>query len=1210
MSISSVAPRTVNVTSEEPVRPAQSTSSPSITQASQSTPPAPTSPTKPLKQLLADQQNLFTLVSQLRNMDTQNAGKPLAPAQIASALKSQIDVPYVGSTYALTRSTPPTLATVIADLGLDLPDSAEQVTAMAKKIEQNASMPPLGNLGGARAWPLPMSQEDQQSIRSFLRSNTGSLPGLPLPTYGNGTLDYLLHGSSVTPSDLQTPSLALQKLLDSPRAQALGQALQTHLKGVPTATSIYDYLLTAINNGLDSESVWSPERNKVGDIYLDDPMHWGEPASRVVEHLSFHLIKEGLASHASAKLATHILLASTSPQFLVKDIPPSVTVGSVLWVQLTIAAAKIEAQTPGRVSNMTYAEVITTAESLPTGTVDVQSAQREALRDWGEANGLLAPLQTRWNLVNYKLIPSIPEHAASEIEGVRTAYNAQLQALTKISASLYTPITTRKELALNCLKTEFPELDPAVFEAKVLAKLYTGEGRAPTGDPRPRSMLDITMEGEKLDGNFKWITNDNRVPIDAFNDFARSERLHAPSVFKAKFEAAIKAQKEGHHGMVKHQISQLPLADRQNFEFGKLEYFYSNDYKKTADNKLEQVKRGHTLIVKTTRHVGTPPKAESNLYEIDTTKAAISKQNERIATLFDHREKTNEQSETIISMTRSYHPFSNSPAPDSAEKPGNAATPNSYDSDRTNSITNFYVQSLGLDDEALLKYASGVTSFDHDSSADTVIGEFLLNLIPFRSAIVNLGKGNYGEAVKDLSLDIFGLLTFGAGKAVQATKALGTGVKVLPTGAKAANAVKFLGVAAIEALNPLNGLGDLLRGTTRLAGKGLTHSGEWIGKLRGASGSYEPIKEASKSYGVVATGTFKIAENTVEGGAVLHNAKWYAFDPVRQQPYGAALADFKPATVAANGEINSNFLNWAVSVVAPNPSTPNLPKVFRDTLEATKSNHLDRYNLGHVSGTVETIPGYYTSMKISDLKELAVAASRTPEEIGTLARVIETRQAYDSIEGARIFSEEIAKAGGKATGMPQNLYLAQNDLASAGECAALANTMALAIQHGRKDVLIANFFKASTNSTDPAYAAFRKQLNSMHQVLSVNFHGIQPVVQVPYKEIISRLGDATASTTLKISTQNHGLLAGVTIKNGQKEWFFFDPNFGLATFPDKASMARGLEVTLNSGRSAGTLDPVAITRGVPEYTISTFSDGDFLMTVPYNNPFALFNAPI
>lgn len=871
---------------------------PSKPPEAQNTPPVTGTLTKPVNQLQADQQNLFNLADQLKLMSTQNDGKPLTPDQISSALKSQVDTPFVGSTYALTRSTPPTLATVITDLGYEMPVTADQVATLAKQVEQKASIPVLGNLGGGLSWPIPMSQEERKSIRSFLLSDKSGLPGLPLrATHTNGTLNYLLQGSSVTHSDLQgDPQAALQKLFDTPRAQALGQALQAHLKGVSTAASIYDYLLTAINDGLDLSGLFYPEPNKIADIYLDSPVYWGQPPSLVAERLSKYLIKEGLASESTAKLATHVLLASRAPHFLIKDIPANVKVGSVLWGQLALAAAKIEARTPGLLPNMTCAEVIAEAESIRADNVDVQVAQREILKEWGLANGLLPILQTTWTPIDGVLVPSTPEPTESEMEQVRVAYNSRLQALTQASTDLYTPLASRKEIALNCLRTEFPNLDPAVFEVQVLAKRYTGSGRAPAGDPRLRSMLDIVMEGKKLGETYKWITNDRRVPIDAFNAFAHSDRLHAPEVFKAKFESSVKAQKEGHHGMVQHLISQMPLADRKNFEFGKLEYFYSNDYKSTKGKRLEVVKRGHTLIVKATRN------GETNLYEIDTAKGTIEKQNDRLATLLDQRETTNEKSEKVLSIVRPYHPFRNSPAPNSAERTETPAIPDSYNSDRTHNIADFYVNSLGLDDESFLNYCRGVTSFDKDQMGDKAIGNFLLNLIPFRAAIVNLSNGRYGEAVGDLAFDIFGFLTLGAGKVAQASKALGKGLDLARTASKV---IKFLGVSTLEALNPLPTalVGSLLTGSGKLLAKGAIKSGELANMLRGASGSYDLLKAASKSQGVVAIGTYKIGEAAFEGSAVLRDGKWYAYNPVNGRPYGKPLAMFTPDSVAMGGNV-------------------------------------------------------------------------------------------------------------------------------------------------------------------------------------------------------------------------------------------------------------------------------------------------------------------
>ncbi|MGR2708055.1 hypothetical protein B7453_18365 [Pseudomonas sp. IB20] len=1183
MSISSVTQQTVNVSTTEAQLPAQNISNTSsITPAPASNPAAAQPPTKTVGQLQADNQNLFNLVDQLRQMGTQNEGKPLTPLQISSALKSQIDVPYVGSTYALAGSTPPTLAAVITDLGYELPVTAEQVATLAKQIGQKASMPVLGNLGGGLSWPIAMSQEDRRSIRAFLFSRNSGLPGLPLPTHGNGTLHYLLHGSSLTHRDLQSdPQQTLQKLFDSPRAQALGQALQAHLKGVATPASIYDYLLTAMIDGLDLGGLWHPEPNKIGDIYLDSPMYWGQPPSLVAEHLSKYLIKEGLATDSAAKLATHVLLASHAPQFLIKDIPSIVKVGGVLWGQLTTAAAKIEAQTPGRVPNMTYVEVMALAESLPTSDIDVQLAQRETLKEWGLANGLLPILQTSWTPVNGALVPSTPEPTASQMEQTKAAYDSRLDALVETSTSLYTPLASRKKIALDALKAEFSKLDPTVFEARFLAKAYTG--RPGAGDPRLRSMLDIVMEGEMLGEKYKWVTNDRRVPIDAFNNFTRSGRFPAPEVFTTQFEASIAAQKKGHHGMVKHLISQLPLADRKNFEFGEIEFSYEKHYKDAAGNALVTVRREHTLFVKTTYE------GESNLYEIDTTKGTITKQNERMT----------ENLKQVIKIDGGYQPVTSiiTPYPSDSsiaktDKPGSTEIPKSFDSNRTNKIANFYVKSLGLDDESVLDHARGVTSYDHDRSLDKGVGEFFLNLIPFRSAIVNLAKGSVVEGIADLTMDVIGLLTFGAGKTAQAAKVFGNG-------AKAAKAIRFLGASAFEVLNPLSGAGDIIWGAGHLLLKGYTKSTGWLKKLRASNGGYQKLQQISKQHGTALIGSVNVGDRTIDTVAVRKNDQWYNYDPLKNSVYGSPIDHFTP--------LRGGTLSSSLGVAFGN--------FYKKLVEARKPNSLARFNQGYKNGVLQALPDYTGQTRLKDLLKLAANPNRTPEEIGLLARTIKEERIRDGEYFTNIFAADVAGPGVSFERFAQAQYLARVDLTSKGYCAGMTNAMALALHRGDEKIFLENLRKASTTATPMAqHTKFNHDMKSLQNVLDQtgDFHiGRMPSL-IDSQRIINDLSTATTSKYLRISTEDHAMLAAVRIRNGKKEWFFFDPDSGLAKFDNLQSMRNAMEKLLDRGAMAATLKPFMSAQGTRQFYVSPFQPNDvldskvdsFAVSIMVSNPLA------
>ncbi len=64
----------------------------------------------------------------------------------------------------------------------------------------------------------------------------------------------------------------------------------------------------------------------------------------------------------------------------------------------------------------------------------------------------------------------------------------------------------------------------------------------------------------------------------------------------------------------------------------------------------------------------------------------------------------------------------------------------------------------------------------------------------------------------------------------------------------------------------------------------------------------------------------------------------------------------------------------------------------------------------------------------------------------------------------------------------------------------------------------------------------------------------------------------------------------MVISNGKKEWFYFDPNYGKATFSTEAQMSAALESTLKSGRTKYLLAHFGQNPQVPEYKISVFEE--------------------
>lgn len=324
------------------------------------------------------------------------------------------------------------------------------------------------------------------------------------------------------------------------------------------------------------------------------------------------------------------------------------------------------------------------------------------------------------------------------------------------------------------------------------------------------------MHGGPLATDEHWVSNNKRLPIDRFCSLYQQGKLEVASAFTKAYDQAISAHQTGQQSRVRQMIATLPLEDRNNLEFGKLEFFHTNQYTIAKDLFTPPALhvRGHTLEVKATRN------GEVNLYTLDTRNGTVEKENFLLRRRTSPYTAANMESReaNILSRTVQFEPDSDFPA-----QPQGTQASDSLNSQRSHAIADVFVKSLDLNNEDLMNEARGLTSFDRDSARNEAIGEFFLNLIPLRSAIVNFQNGNIGQGVFDLGLDAVGLVTLGAGKAVQAGKVLGG---ALTTARQAAKAVRFVGATAVEAFNPLSGVGDLLVSGGRWVTRGSASAGE------------------------------------------------------------------------------------------------------------------------------------------------------------------------------------------------------------------------------------------------------------------------------------------------------------------------------------------------------------------------------------------------
>ena len=1190
-----------------------------------------------LKKALADKQDLMELGKKLNAIMTKLGPHP-PPGAITSELKNtQMDI-HPDSPYIPQSGSTVTLETYIKDSEWFLPTRSLQVSTLADAVLSRALQHPLGNFGGSLSWPRPLTEREQSTL---LSGATNFVASRPNPSHMGGTsvgiLEYLNSNQKLSEEAIKNPAKALETIISTPRAQALGQSLQAQLDGIATDSSANDYALAAINLMLDPDALTTPRRNKVAGFDLAQQSHWGEPVSKIRAELSSHLSRTGKTTPEMANVGAYLLLARKAPEFLAKDIPDSVTYGSGAWVSFAVAAASVEANAPGTVPNLSYAQVMTEAQTLGAQyKASTQQANKLALLDWAVVQGILPAKESE-------------DYSAQEIELGRTTFNAQSSERIKGSRLANTEIPSRKEIALLKLKERFGAGVP--FEEPLLEPKHPSTPSpyllsvAARGPVYGHSLLDIAMGGQVM-SNIEWKTSDPRIAA-AIKD--KSLVFDTNEVFNTKFSQAMDDTKESIAILIKHFISELPLPDRKNFEFGALEFRQEQIYKRGLTST--HVDKKPSLFVKTT--VGSTQCA----YEINTSEGKIKPISMGIYNHSDRLSGANTiKMEAFIPSTVANL---TSRPPSSTGLP-----PNSFSSPRTQTIANVMVEHLDIDNEAVVRQATGSTRYEDALDAEKNVNNFFLDLIPLRSAIVNFSKGNYGAGALDLAFDIFGFATAAAGVSA---KVLNVTSKAASTGAKILQASKIIGKPLIGEFNPFSVAGTLLEGGVKLTSKA-------IKTFSAASGSYDFLKAASRQYEIAAKGNLQIAGNSVETSAVLKEGKWYSYDAARSRPYGAHLNNFSPTVVARDGDIQHSdwFSSWFGNTSNPNfaqdfetaranalltdntgfnrgfssQTPPNvsgyaasmsiddikklavastcsaeqlgrlsqridflekLPQAYGTQLINAKLADAHNFNLGYTSGNPAVINGYSPSLTIPQLKELTLVPGRTPHEIGCLRKKIELDAIHISLGNSQRFSEEVTAAGGKMLHMPQGFYLNQVNPISVGECAALSNAMAYAIQEGKQHILIENFYTTVAHPEHVNTQKFKQNMTNFQATLRTDFHGGQTPYQATYSEIIADLADARASGSILIGNNKHGVTAGVVVNGSAKEWFYYDPNFGLASFQTKESLRNGLERIMNSGPASQMFkpDPRTLT-----YDVSAFDELHLISTVNSMNVLTLFNGLI
>lgn len=799
----------------------------------------------------------------------------------------------------LTAESKVTLKQFIVDNGWFVPQTKDDISNLIQSLRRGP-LPALlnGNLTGAMGWQAPLDQQEKRQLYSNVRYNNLNLPGLDAQTLleiRGGAFTYLTKQRHWTRSELADPRNVIADILDSPKALALENALQKKMGAIESPNS-RDWVMGAMVAGLDSDNtLMAPKRNQTARFNLADERFYGKPLSDIKQGLIDHLTESHRCTQEMAPVGAHLLLSSAAPELLVKDVPAEVTYGSPAWFLLKTTVALIEAKSPGISSSLSFPEVLKYAAIDPVSEEDaalLSEAKRETLIDWALVHGIL---------------PASPDatYSPEQLNKAQETFASVMESLRKVSNDLAAPLPMQKDMALAVLKEHFTNVS---FERAILSNPSIREQNALDNGflhvtLGPYSLLDIYVKNPEENG---WRSRENNQVMGSAPDYLGQ----LPGI-NNRHRIAVANYKQGREaGLVnrtKHLIAQLPLEDRKQLEYGKLDlYSEGTVIKHTSyipngtvnhDRKTpEQAQDRRSLIIKSTHG------ASVKFYEVCPQQNYI-KHREDLGADF----KPGPQGQWIKEdpgflggekySNTAIEAFSLEEKDKSklmATQPPHNTNPASYTSDRSQFLGELLSShTLGPASlEELVAASRHITQFDKEDDEFEKNQELVLGSIPFVSLARNAIKGDWLAVASELIFDgVMYVTTAGFGKTARSLKPLGSVANRVgkPVGKKL-----FEQVAASTSESVLNRLNTLRPGRT---------------------GSYNFPKTVRRPD--IAEGTYKkgLTEISTPAGVDAKTGKYFAVDPVNQRLYGKSLDNFKP-----------QVSNWVDDTLPGLPSTSNATK--------------------------------------------------------------------------------------------------------------------------------------------------------------------------------------------------------------------------------------------------------------------------------------------
>lgn len=679
------------------------------------------------------------------------------------------------------------------------------------------------------------------------------------------------------------PSSALDQLIRSPEAQALGKAIQEKLRLAESPTAAIEALTAALVQELDPNSGRSRFNLAGYNLYQLD--NAGVSAAEIVKRFTAYL--ETKVGVAAAPLAARLLLSAVAPEFLVKDIPPDLANSSHTWTTFSTAVALVEQEAPGASANMTFSQVIRYAEAqlgILDGDFELAAASKDAVTAWGIVN---------------QVIKSNPngQYTIEEVEKSQEVLEKQKKELKWAGAELMKPAPTRRDVALAEFKRVFPDVDPTKASLRSINdKNYVV------------SPLDVYMTKSSLpDWLDFWVSKDEKeLPWKSIKSRFSELATDIDKKFSDRFGEYTKSQTAARAVLFKYHLSLLPFAVQERIKKSDVTFmglsrpFLETELKSNTGlslhpaevlreptpRELMALEGGHGVLMKVE---GADGKLEYYSYyptsgefikeqgvpqervDFDDSKYFPSGTKARVSGTYDVFKKFGEtnhkQNLTGVSEEEKVPYFS--------RRNGALASV----------VGNFFTKNFG----ELKGAAYGETIIEKNIKGNKAVNDFLLSLIPFYDGIDEAIKGQVVGAVTNIVFDILGFLIPGLGAAKKAAKAGKSLGKILKRSILAGVGASVGVTDAIDLpKNVYRGLGALGKDAKKL----YKHADEILPRLKGNYRTYDVTRVYKE--GDVVKGFHQVESDGVRMPviAIFRKGAWYAYSTVKNTPFGPQLVQF------------------------------------------------------------------------------------------------------------------------------------------------------------------------------------------------------------------------------------------------------------------------------------------------------------------------------